>query len=42
MREIYIRKTEGLDIAVVEDGRLVEYLPEDGSQAPDFLSFLQT
>jgi ribonuclease G len=29
MREIYIRKTEGLDIAVVEDGRLVEYLPAD-------------
>lgn len=29
MREIYIRKTSGLDIAVVEDGRLVEYLPAD-------------
>lgn len=29
MREIYIRKTEGLDIAVMEDGRLVEYLPAD-------------
>lgn len=29
MREIYIRKTDGLDIAVVEDGRLVEYLPAD-------------
>jgi len=29
MREIYIRKTEGLDIAVVEEGRLVEYLPAD-------------
>ena len=29
MREIYIRKMDGLDIAVVEDGRLVEYLPAD-------------
>ena len=29
MRELYIRSTEGLDIAVVEDGRLVEYLPAD-------------
>ena len=29
MREIYIRKTDGLDIAVIEDGRLVEYLPAD-------------
>lgn len=29
MREIYIRKANGLDIAVVEDGRLVEYLPAD-------------
>lgn len=29
MRELYIRSTEGLDIAVVEDGRLVEYLPSD-------------
>lgn len=29
MREIYIRKTAGLDIAVLEDGRLVEYLPAD-------------
>ena len=29
MREIYIRKTDGLDIAVMEDGRLVEYLPAD-------------
>lgn len=29
MRELYIRRTEGLDIAVVEDGRLVEYLPAD-------------
>lgn len=29
MRELYIRRTEGLDIAVVEDGRLVEYLPSD-------------
>ena len=29
MREIYIRKGAGLDIAVVEDGCLVEYLPAD-------------
>lgn len=29
MREIYIRKADGLDVAVVEDGRLVEYLPAD-------------
>ena len=29
MRELYIRKADGLDIAVVEDGRLVEYLPAD-------------
>ena len=29
MREIYIRKKNGIDIAVVEDGRLVEYLPAD-------------
>ena len=34
MREIYIRKTDGLDIAVVEDGRLVEYFPaEDESSS---------
>ena len=29
MREIYIRNDNGLDIAVVEDGQLVEYLPAD-------------
>lgn len=29
MREIYIREAEGMDVAVVEDGRLVEYLPAD-------------
>lgn len=29
MREIYIRKSAGVDIAVMEDGRLVEYLPAD-------------
>lgn len=29
MREIYIRKTDGMDIAILEDGRLVEYLPAD-------------
>ena len=35
MREIYIRKAEGLDIAVVEDGRLVEYLPADEDAAAE-------
>lgn len=35
MREIYIRQREGRDIAVVEDGRLVEYLPEDGDAAAE-------
>ena len=29
MREIWIRKTDGMDIAILEDGRLVEYLPAD-------------
>lgn len=29
MREIYIRKTDRMDIAILEDGRLVEYLPAD-------------
>ena len=29
MRVIYIREAEGMDVAVVEDGRLVEYLPSD-------------
>ena len=29
MREVYIRKAEGMDIAVVEDGRLVEYFPAE-------------
>lgn len=29
MRELYIRRGDGLDAAVVEDGRLVEYLPSD-------------
>ena len=29
MREIYIRRHEGMDIGVVEDGRLVEYFPAD-------------
>lgn len=29
MRTIYIRKANGLDIAVVEDGQLVEYMPAD-------------
>ncbi len=29
MRELYIRSSDGLDVAVVEDDRLVEYLPAD-------------
>lgn len=29
MRELYIRRTAGLDVAVLEDGKLVEYLPAD-------------
>jgi len=29
MREIYIRRTHGTDIAVMEDGNLVEYLQDD-------------
>lgn len=29
MREIYIRRTEGLDIAVLEDNQVVEYMPGD-------------
>ncbi len=35
MREIYIRKGEGLDIAVLEDGKLVEYLPADAAAASE-------
>lgn len=29
MRELYVRKGNGIDIAVLEDGKLVEYLPAD-------------
>lgn len=29
MREIYIREAEGMDVVVLEDGCLVEYLPAD-------------
>ena len=29
MRELYVRKGNGMDIAVLEDGKLVEYLPTD-------------
>lgn len=29
MRELYVRKGNGMDIAVLEDGKLVEYLPAD-------------
>ncbi len=35
MREIYIRKGSGMDIAVVEDGRLVEYLPADDAASAE-------
>ena len=35
MREIYIRKTNGMDIAVVEDGQLVEYLPADDASSAE-------
>lgn len=35
MREIYVRRREALDIAVMEDGRLVEYLQEDGASAAE-------
>ena len=35
MREIYIRKGERTDIAVLEDGHLVEYLPDDGHSSAE-------
>ncbi len=35
MREIYIRKEVGMDIAVLEDGRLVEYLPDAGESSAE-------
>ena len=35
MREIYIRKSAGMDVAVVEDGRLVEYLPADSEASSE-------
>lgn len=35
MREIYIRKADGLDVAVVEDGRLVEYFPADNDASSE-------
>ncbi|MBQ8202415.1 MAG: ribonuclease E/G [Clostridia bacterium] len=35
MREIYIRQRECRDIAVVEDGCLVEYLPQDGTSSAE-------
>ena len=38
MRELYIRKSDGLDIAVVEDGRLVEYLPADEDASAEAIS----
>ena len=39
MRELYIRRRDGVDIAVVEDGRLVEYLPgeKDGTAEAVYL-----
>lgn len=35
MREIYIRKAETTDVAVMEDGHLVEYFPGDGDAATE-------
>lgn len=35
MREIYIRKNEGYDIAVMEDSHLVEYFPADDNSASE-------
>lgn len=35
MREIYVRCCEGLDIAVVEDGCLVEYFPADSDASAE-------
>lgn len=35
MREIYIRKAERTDVAVMEDGHLVEYLPDDGESSSE-------
>ncbi|MBQ8557113.1 MAG: Rne/Rng family ribonuclease [Clostridia bacterium] len=35
MREIYIRRKERCDIAVVENGHLVEYLPEEGDASAE-------
>ncbi len=35
MRQIYIRQLEKRDIAIVEDGRLVEYLPADDDAAAE-------
>ena len=35
MREIYVRKGDGMDVAVVEDGHLVEFLPADVDAAAE-------
>ena len=35
MREIWIRCGESRDIAILEDGHLVEYLPEDRAAADE-------
>lgn len=35
MRELYLRRADGLDITVVEDGRLVEYLPADADASSE-------
>lgn len=35
MREIYIRKADSLDVAVVEDGRLVEFFPAEDSSSSE-------
>lgn len=35
MREIYIRKSDGMDVAVVEDGNLVEFFPSDDAASTE-------
>ncbi len=35
MRELYVRKGAGLDVAVMEDGHLVEYLPSVGESTTE-------
>ena len=37
MREIYVRTGDIMEIAVVEDSRLVEYVPDDGASSADVI-----